>query len=148
MRTQLVDGLLADLLQDVRVLRVYSGALLHAVHMHAKFHILSQVWQQVVFALLVPNCQQPCNNLVDIIRLVTRLFQQVRYSHDITILLQPCVVSIRRVRTTLLQHVVTTTGNMQCEHNLSTAVVGLFVTTCLQTCSNKGWILLDPWAGA
>ena len=27
-----------------------------------------------------------CNNLVDIIRLVARLFQQVRYSHDITIL--------------------------------------------------------------
>ena len=35
-RTQLVDGLLADLLQDVRLLRR----------------------QQVVFALLVPSCQQ------------------------------------------------------------------------------------------
>ena len=34
------------------------------------------------------------NNLVDIIRLVARLFQQVRYSHDITILLQPCVVNL------------------------------------------------------
>jgi hypothetical protein len=32
------------------------------------------------------------NNLVDIIRLVARLFQQVRYSHGITILLQPCYV--------------------------------------------------------
>jgi hypothetical protein len=52
-----------------------------------------------------------CNNLVDIIRLVARLFQQVRYSYDITILLQPCVVNlvtfllyydcIRLVRTTL-----------------------------------------------
>jgi hypothetical protein len=47
--------------------------------------------QQVVFALLVSSCQQVwnklstiCNNLVNIIRLVTRLFQQVRYSHDIT----------------------------------------------------------------
>ena len=57
--------------------------------------------QQVVFALLVPSCQQVwntlltiCNNIVDIIRLVTRLFQQVRYSHDITILLQPCVVNL------------------------------------------------------
>jgi hypothetical protein len=74
--------------------------------------------QQVVFALLVPSCQQvwnkllvTCNNLVDIIRLVARLFQQVRYSHDITILLQPCVINlvtfllyhdcIRLVRTTL-----------------------------------------------
>ena len=31
-----------------------------------------------------------CNNLVDIIRLVARLLQQVRYSHDIRILLQHC----------------------------------------------------------
>ena len=57
--------------------------------------------QQVVFALLVPSCQQvwnklltTCNNLVDIIRLVARLFQQVRHSHDITILLQPCVINL------------------------------------------------------
>ena len=74
--------------------------------------------QHVVFALLVTSCQQVwnklltiCNNLVDIIRLVTRLFQQVRYSHDIVVLLQPCVVNlvtfllyhncIRRIRTTL-----------------------------------------------
>ena len=35
-----------------------------------------------------------CNNLVDIIRLVTRLFQQCCYNHDITILLQPCVVNL------------------------------------------------------
>jgi hypothetical protein len=53
--------------------------------------------QQVVFALLVPSCQQiwnklltTCNKLDGIIRLVARLFQQVRYIHDITILLQPC----------------------------------------------------------
>ena len=52
-------------------------------------------------ALLVPSCQQvwnklltTCNNLVDIIRLVARLFQQVRYIHDVTILLQPCVVNL------------------------------------------------------
>jgi hypothetical protein len=81
---------------------------------------LSTSRQQVVFVLLVPSCQQvwnklltTCNNLVDIIRLVARLFQQVRYIHDITILLQPCVVNlvtfllyhdcIRLVRTTLWQ---------------------------------------------
>ena len=74
--------------------------------------------QQVVFARLVTCCQQvwnklltTCNNLVDIIRLVTRLFQQGCYNHDITMLLQPCVVNlvtfllyhdcIRLVRTTL-----------------------------------------------
>ena len=37
-----------------------------------------------------------CNNFVDIIRLVARLFRQVRYIHDITILLQPCVVNLVR----------------------------------------------------
>ena len=74
--------------------------------------------QQVVFAWLVTSCQQvwnksvtTCNNLVDIVRLVTRLFQQGCYNHDITILLQPCVVNLvtfllyhdcdRHVRTTL-----------------------------------------------
>ena len=71
--------------------------------------------QQVVFARLVKSRQQvrnklftTCDNLVDI---VTRLFQQGCYSHDFTILLQPCVVNlvtillyhdcIRLVRTTL-----------------------------------------------
>jgi hypothetical protein len=74
--------------------------------------------QQVVFAMLVPSSQQiwnklltTCNKLDGIIRLVTRLFQQVRYSHAIIILLQSCVVNlvtfllyhdcIRLVRTTL-----------------------------------------------
>jgi hypothetical protein len=52
-------------------------------------------------AMLDPSCQQvwnklltTCNNLVDIIRLVARLFQQIRYGHEITILLQPCVVNL------------------------------------------------------
>jgi hypothetical protein len=47
--------------------------------------------QQDLFALLVTNCQQvwnnlltTCNNLVEIIRLVARLFWQVRYMLDIT----------------------------------------------------------------
>jgi hypothetical protein len=72
---------------------------------HAKIlHLvtsLSTSHQHVVFALLVTSCQQVwnklltiCNNLVDIIRLVTRLFQQVRYSHNIAILLQSCVVNL------------------------------------------------------
>ena len=64
--------------------------------------------QQVVFARLVSSRQQvwnklltTCNNLVDIIRLVTRLFQQGCCNHDITILLQPCVVNLL---TLLLYH--------------------------------------------
>ena len=74
--------------------------------------------QQVVFARLVTSCQQvwnklltTCNNLVEIVGLVTTLFQQGCYNHDITILLQTCVVNlvtfllyhdcIRLVRTTL-----------------------------------------------
>ena len=55
--------------------------------------------QQVVFARLVATCQQvwnklltTCNNLVVIIRLVTRLFQQVCHNDDI--LRQPCVVNL------------------------------------------------------
>jgi hypothetical protein len=82
------------------LLRVLFG-LLGNPHTPAKIsHLvtsLSTSRQQVVFALLFTSCQQVwdklltiCNNLVDIIRLVTRLFQQVRYSHDIAVLLQPC----------------------------------------------------------
>jgi hypothetical protein len=51
--------------------------------------MLVQSYQQVWDKLLTT-----CNNLVDIIRLVARLFQQVRYSHDFTILLQSCVVNL------------------------------------------------------
>jgi hypothetical protein len=54
--------------------------------------------QQHIFALLVTSYQQvwnnlltTCNNLVEIIRVVARLFWQVRYMLDITRLLQPCV---------------------------------------------------------
>jgi hypothetical protein len=53
--------------------------------------------QEVAFTMLVPSCHQAChkllttcNNLADIIRLVAKLFQQVRYSHDITILYTSC----------------------------------------------------------
>ena len=56
--------------------------------------------EQVVFALLFTSCQQvwnkllTCSKVVDIVRLGTRLFQQGCYNHDITILLQPCVVKL------------------------------------------------------
>jgi hypothetical protein len=68
-----------------------------------------------------------CNKLVDIIRLVARLeYQQVRYNHDITILLQPCVVNLVSdlleqpcyKLLTACSKLVATTGNKQCEHNL------------------------------
>ena len=63
--------------------------------------------QQVVFALLVTSCQKvwsklltTCNNLVDLIRLVARLFQQVRYIHSwynyivTTLCRQPCGIVV------------------------------------------------------
>ena len=98
----------------------YGNTLSSVKHTPARRSIasLQTSRQQVVFARLVPSCQQvwnklltTCNNLVDITRLVTRLFQQGCYNHNITILLQPCVVNlvtfllyhdcIRLVRTTL-----------------------------------------------
>ena len=123
----------------------------------------------MVFALLVTSCQQfwnklltICNNLVDIIRLVTRLFQQVRYSHDIAgFMLQPCVVNlvtflfIMTVSDLLEQPcdksdntITLVTSCQQLVPNLlqqlgtSSAkttcrqLVNRFVTTCLQTCDN------------
>ena len=81
---------------------------------------------------------------------VTRLFQQGCYSHDTTILLQPCVVNLVTscyimTVSDLLEQLVTslimpssllqvvnslfqTCFNKQCEHNL--------LTTCEQTCYN------------
>ena len=83
-----------------------------------QFNFFSRTENVAPRARLVTSCQQvwnklltTCNNLVDIVRIVTRLFQQGCYNHDITILLQPCVVNlvtfllyhdcIRLVRTTL-----------------------------------------------
>jgi hypothetical protein len=43
--------------------------------------------------LVTCKLQTICNKFVDIIRLVARLFQQVQYNHDKTILLQPYVVN-------------------------------------------------------
>ena len=114
MRTQLVDG--------VKISHLCSKSA-------ASANLLTACWQtpqtcykdvkflrrqQVVFPLLqlVPSWQQvwskmlaTCNNLVHIIRLVARLFQQVHYSHDIPI----------------CSKLVTTTGNKQCKQNLLTA---------------------------
>ena len=99
--------------------------------------------QQVVFARLVTSCQQvwnklltTCNNLVDIIRLVTRLFQQGCYDHDITILLQPCVVNLV---TFLLYHVCI---RLACLNNLVTSLIMpssllQVVNNLFQTCHNK-----------
>ena len=84
-----------------------------------------------------------CNNLVDIGGLVAKLFQQLIYSHDITIFLQLCVVyivtfllydHIRLVTTwfpNLLQQLGTSSANTTCRQ-----LVKRFVTTCLQTCNN------------
>ena len=91
--------------------------------------------QQVVFARLVTSCQQvwnklltTCNKLVHIVRIVTRLFQQGCYSHDITILLQPCVVNlvtfllyhdcIRLVRNNLVTSLIMPSSLLQVVNNL------------------------------
>ena len=100
-----------------------------------------------MFARLVTSCQQvwnklltTCNNLVDIIRLVTRLFQQSCYNHDITILLQPCVVLImsssflevvNNLFQTCYNKLGTSSANTTCWQ-----FVNRLVTTCLQTCNN------------
>ena len=83
MRTQLVDGLLADLLQDVRFLYVYMKYIRKNADLYTRKNLWSLVAslptsrQQVVFALLVPSSQQvwnrlltTCNRLDGIIRLV------------------------------------------------------------------------------
>ena len=75
-----VDGLLTDLLQDVRC----------SVHVYTRVKISNLVAslptsrQQVVFTLLVPSCQQvsnklltTCNNLLNHTRLVARFVQQI-----------------------------------------------------------------------
>jgi hypothetical protein len=103
------------------------------------------------------------NNLVDIIRLVARLFQQVRYSHDIIILLQPCVVNfvifllnhdcIKLVRTTLyaiklvtsckqlvpnlLQQLGTSSANTTCRQ-----LMNRFVTTCCRPVTTCAFLTL------
>ena len=96
--------------------------------------------QQVVFARLVTSCQQvwnklstTCNKLVRIVRIVTRLFQQGCYSHDITILLQPCVVNLV---TFLLYHDCIRLGN-----NLVTSLI--MPSSLLQVVNNLFQICHD-----
>jgi hypothetical protein len=102
--------------------------------------------RQVVFALLVPSCQQvrnklltTCNNLVDISGLVARLFQQVRYSHDIirpynsiltSLCRQPCKIFViswlyQTCWNNLVTSLIMPSSLLQVVHNL------------LQTCYNN-----------
>ena len=87
---------------------------------------------------LVTRCQQfwnkllpTCNNLVDIIRLVTRLFKQDCYNHDITILLQPCAVNV----VTFLLYIVTVSDLLEQPCNKSYNAIEL-VTSCQQLLPN------------
>ena len=110
-----------------------------------------------MFAWLVTSCQQvwnklltTCNKFVDIVRLVTRLFQQGCYNHDITILLQPCVVNLVTsccVMTVsdLLEQLVTSlimpSSLLQVVNNLfqtcyNKSGTSSANTTCEQTCYN------------
>ena len=98
----------SDLIQTHQLMSIKTESSRNITNVSATHVKISQLVaslqtsrQQVVFARLVTTCQQvwnklltTCNNLVDIIRLVTRLFQQVCYNNDITILLQSCVVNL------------------------------------------------------
>jgi hypothetical protein len=99
-----------------------------------------------VFALLVPSSQQvwnklltTCNNLVDTIRLVARLFQHVRYCCYIVtvsdLLEQPCnklgliimPSSVLQVVNSLLQQLGTSSANTTCRQLVNRFVT---ITTC------------------
>ena len=54
MRTQLVNDLLADLLQDIRLFRVDNYVHVHVAYMCTRKNLTA--YQQDVFALLVPSC--------------------------------------------------------------------------------------------
>ena len=97
--------------------------------------------QHVVFARLVTSCQQvwnkllkTCNNLVDIIRLVTRLFQQGCYNHDITILLQPCVVICSIL---VISRLYQTCSNNHVTSLIMPSSLLQVVNNLFQTCYNK-----------
>jgi hypothetical protein len=104
--------------------------------------------QQVVFALLFPRCQQVwnklltiCNNLVDIIRLVTRFFQQVRYcpiqswynSIVTTLCLQPCNILVYH---DYINHVRTTVNNLVTSLIMPSSLLQV-VNSLFQTRSNN-----------
>jgi hypothetical protein len=76
-----------------------------------------------------------CNNFVDIIRLVARLFQQVRYSHDITILLQPCFVNLG----TFLVYIMTVSdlSEQPCNRTDMPSILLQVVNSLFQTWYNK-----------
>ena len=67
MRRQLVDNLLADLLQDARFLRVYLREKAQVVTnlQQTCSNAVPTTCQQDVFALLVPSLLTSCQRLVD-----------------------------------------------------------------------------------
>jgi hypothetical protein len=92
--------------------------------------------QQVVFALLLPKllthmeqAVNSCSNLVDNIRFVARLFQQVRYSHEITTLVGLQWRSRKSKRLSSLRSWV--------RFSLQTHVKESGLSDLLQSCSNK-----------
>ena len=159
-------------IRKTQLIYIYRSYLVHLVFSISIFPIFrvfsiyrfSQIWvywylMPKVMGIAVSLYPPPwpgltCNKLVVIVRLVTRLFQQGCYNHDITILLQPCVVnlitsccimtvsdlleqlvvglimplSLLQVVNNLSQTCYNKSRNKQCEHNL--------LTTCEQTCYN------------
>jgi hypothetical protein len=100
--------------------------------------------------MLVPSCQQVWNKLLTIsnnrllilmIRLVTQLFQQVRYSHDIAVLLQPCVVNLVTFLFTM------TVSNLLEQLGANTTcrqLVNRLVTTCCRPVTTCVFLRLPP----
>ena len=72
---------------DIRVKYRYTRKNLTTCSKSANKPLTSclQVWNKLLTT---------CSKLVHIVRLVTRLFQQGCYNHNITILPQPCVVNL------------------------------------------------------
>jgi hypothetical protein len=92
--------------------------------------------QQVVLALFVPSMEQLVNSCeLYIIRLVARLFQNDRCSHDTTILLRPCVVNL------VTRNLVVSWLYQICKNTLVTSLMSSsllqVVNNSFQTCYNN-----------
>jgi hypothetical protein len=80
--------------------------------------VRTTLWHSCHIMTVSDLLEQPCNILV------------ISWLYHADLLEQPCDKSGNTIK------LVTTTGNKQCEHNLSTACEQI-VTTCLQTCAEQ-----------
>jgi hypothetical protein len=101
--------------------------------------------QQDVFALLVTSCQQvwnnllpTCNNLVEVIRLVARLFWQVCYTRKnaqvATSLQTSCCKSVHKLSTSCLSHCLFPVVGTSSEPAVKQLVTSLMALSDLSQC--------------